>query len=181
MLSSTLRSHGCPTLDDLGATPLFSGRPISPPTGCGPAMALWMACVHPTRNWYTDDTILYRAVIARHPLYIRFNACGNGLQHSTAQQHSIAHHLSLSLFSFFLVNTSFFFLLVFSPPSPLAPLFSLSYHGIFFQQRKHLAPRCPRTASLSSTARSIVIPSNWVYWVWERRRGKLYTAHEPQA
>ena len=63
----------------------------------------------------------YRAVVARHPLYIRFNACGNGLQHSTAQQHSIAHHLSLSLFSFFLVNTTFFFSL-YSPLLRHSPL-----------------------------------------------------------
>jgi hypothetical protein len=80
-----------------------------------------MACVHPTRNWYTDTDSTGPSSRVIRFTSDGFNACGNGLQHSTAQQHSIANHLSLSLFSFFLVNTSFFFSL-YSPLLCHSPL-----------------------------------------------------------
>jgi hypothetical protein len=76
------------------------------------------------------------------------------------------HHLPLVFRFFFLVNKTFF------PPCILTSLLS---HGIFFQQREHLAPCRPRTASLSSSVHSTRIPSNWV---WARRREQTYTAHE---
>jgi hypothetical protein len=44
-----------------------------------------------------------------------------------------------------------------------------------------LLPSFLPSSPLSSLPRSIRILSNWAYWVWARRRGQIYTAHESQA
>jgi hypothetical protein len=135
--------------------------------GCNSAVPYW---VWPYGGpMHTNQLILpylYRAVIRLHPINAVVMAFKSRLYRTSS------FHIFIFFLSFFLVNTT-------SPPlySPLLPSpFSSPHHG-FFQQREYLAPRGARTASLSSSARFIRIPSNCI---WEQGRGKIYTPYESQ-